>query len=115
MAREARLLWRGSLAISPEEQLHGLAIVARSFHVAAMARDDPFSSSCKHDTLIQELCLDLEMLRHRTLMCKNTRARLCNSARNANDASITHPLPKVPKHSKVHGRKALKKSIEMLR
>lgn len=124
----ARLLWRGSITNDDnhhyKQQLHGLAIVASSFSLlpAALAHpatipdddDDPFSSSSpvKAGNGNAELCLDLEMLRNRPLGVLK-RVRLGTSSTSSLDAS--GELDVHNKQGKVHGRRALKQSIEMLR
>ena len=120
----ARLLWRGSFTNGDDHHynaLHGLAIVASSFSLlpAVLAHpatipvddDDPFSSSSpvKAGNGNAELCLDLEMLRNRPLGVVK-RVRLGTSSTSSLDASGELEL-----HRKVHGRRALKQSIEMLR
>lgn len=124
----ARLLWRGSFNDNNDHnaQLNGIAIVASSFsltsrnngHVLddAGAADDPFSTSSpiKADANA-ELCLDLEMLRNRPLAMLR-RVKLATSSSlssSALDASGTSNG--VAKAGKVHGRRALKQSIETLR
>ncbi|KAK9898437.1 hypothetical protein P389DRAFT_208587 [Cystobasidium minutum MCA 4210] len=137
----ARLLWRGSLQLhndydyddavlhpaagiaslssssAIQQQLHGLAIVASSFTLSTSSQqhdpDDPFSSSSspfKIDTTA-ELCLDIEMLRNGPLYIEERRARVKIASL---DGEGEEDLP-VENDSKPHGRKALKKSIEMLR
>jgi hypothetical protein len=140
----ARLLWRGSITVSAQDycagepttsfhndpdpdgdddvQLHGLAIVAPSFNVADLEQDDFFSSgskatatttngngASKAERINADLCLDLEMLRHRTLSVRSRRVKLAGPG---NDGMIDNAAKE---EGKVHGRRALKKSIEMLR
>ena len=117
----ARLLWRGSFntidANQDSNALHGLAIVASSFSLLAphpspfrTDEDDPFSttSPIKADSNA-ELCLDLEMLRNRPLGVLR-RVRLQSASLDATGESESHS-----KLGKVHGRRGLKQSIEMLR
>ncbi|CAD6574036.1 MAG: hypothetical protein CYPHOPRED_005268 [Cyphobasidiales sp. Tagirdzhanova-0007] len=110
----ARLLWRGSLS-SPD--LDGLAIVAPSFRLAAINEDDPFSSSHNQECTSQntavnaELCLDLEMMRNSTLAVREKRVRLVPLRDGATPNGLHANIPP----AKLHGRKALKSSIEMLR
>lgn len=123
----------GAAAISPpgtssscgqhrQQQLHGLAMVASSFklshtHQLQHDPDDPFSSSSspfKIDTTA-ELCLDIEMLRNSPLFIEERRARVKIASL---DGGEDHNLDGTAAQlgiPKPHGRKALKKSIEMLR
>lgn len=139
----ARLLWRGSLyletgdtdSISPGKPppsastsnitiLHGLAIVASSFSLPSttafnnLEPDDPFSSSSspfKTDTSA-ELCLDIEMLRNGPLYLPSRRARVIIAGPNTiqEEEQQQQNIFLAPT-TKPRGRKALKKSIEMLR
>jgi hypothetical protein len=141
----ARLLWRGSFHLhngdadfhSPgtlsrletnthQYQLYGLAIVASSFSlpssslpIHSLEPDDPFSSSPFIIDTTAELCLDIEMLRNTPLFLETRRSRVriaCvgdndEDLDNHTDASLfSNNTAKPP-----HGRKALKKSIELLR
>lgn len=126
----------GAAAISPQassssfgqhhqqQQLHGLAMVASSFKLSHSHQqqqqhdpDDPFSSSSspfKIDTTA-ELCLDIEMLRNSPLFIEERRARVKIASL---DGEEDHNLDATTAQlglPKPHGRKALKKSIEMLR
>lgn len=120
----ARLLWRGSFSLPIPEggSLHGLAIVAPSFHLSAAKcnEDDPFSSSNSSYTARMqslsssfnaELCLDLEMMRNRPLLITHERVTLSQGLSAGNPITQSSGVMPV----KLHGRKALKQSIEMLR
>lgn len=124
-ASMARLLWRGSLDIGSGTLIHGVAIVAHSFTIASAPQhqydpDDPFSSSpaglgpgssngnSNNATSNAELCLDLEILRNQPLSFKR-RVRMETVESVVAGAAATVP------EKKVHGRRALKQSIALLR
>lgn len=139
----ARLLWRGSLQLhdgdhdafaashspgslagpGPPLQLQGLAMVASSFSLSTSKAaqqhdpDDPFSSSSSPFKIdnTAELCLDIEMLRNSPLYIERRRARVkIASLDSANEIDDTFQ-DQILGITKPHGRKSLKKSIEMLR
>lgn len=140
----ARLLWRGAIALplidtdNGISTLDGLAMVASSFSLPGAATpglgggggggppssaagkdddNDPFSAAFTSssptksaDATAAELCLDLEMLRNCPLALVR-RVRIASSSSSIEDAPSTTTAVVEPK---VHGRRALKRSIEML-
>lgn len=124
---------------STRQQLDGIAIVARSFSLLPITgssyktaithedEDDFFSPSSSSSSTVSrkqataaadaELCLDLEILRNRALRVVHPRVKLVtlSADRDGLHGGPSAATTTTHRTEKVHGRKALKRSIEMLR
>ena len=117
--------------IAATDQLHGVAIIASSFNVDGLSSSksatdahDPFSDNAAEGAslrsyrgAIQELCLDLEMTRNRPLpVCKTgVKFRSERDVQLATKGAYVEPPNDAVGKPKLHGKKALKANIDVLR